>query len=236
MTTTLGLIAPSPKELSIGSPKEVRVLPVLRALFESLSRAGVRYCHWKSNWRLPETLRAETDLDLLVHRADMSRFLSVAGALGFKPGNGEDHPSVCHCYGCDDESGRLFDLHVYYRIIPGGTIKGYHLPLEDMLLRGARPTEAGVYVPAPAAELVLFVIRKSLDYAVAIEALIPREWKTAADELRWLMSQGATDRDVRRLLDEYLPSVEFALFKKLRDAIESGRWGVGRRPSSIPVE
>src|SRR2546428_10430636 len=37
-----------------------------------------------------------------------------------------------------------------------------------------------------------------------------------------------SDRDVRRLLAEYLPSVEFALFKKLRDAIESGRWGVGR--------
>src|SRR5881409_2095840 len=227
MTTTSGLTAPSPKELSIASSMEVRVLPVLRKLFESLGRAGVRYCHWKSNWRLPETLRGETDLDLLVHRADMSRFLSVVGALGLKPGTGEDHPSVCHCYGCDDESGRLFDLHVYYRIITGGTIKGYHLPVEDMLLRGARPTEAGVYVSEPAAELVLFVIRKSLDYAVAIEALIPREWKTAADELRWL-SQGARDEDVRRLLADYLPSVEFALFEKLRDAIESGRWGVGR--------
>src|SRR5205814_2097518 len=83
-----------------------------------------------------------------------------------------------------------------------------------MLLRGARPTEAGVYVPEPAAELVLFVIRKSLDYAVASEALIPREWKTAADELRWLMSQGATDQDVRRLLAEYLPSVDFAPFRE----------------------
>jgi len=228
MTMTLGLTAPSQKELSTASPTVVRVLPVLCALFESLGRAGVRYCHWKSNWRLPEALRGETDLDLLVHRADTSRFLSVVGALGLKPGGGEDHPSVCHCYGCDDESGRLFDLHVYYRLITGGTIKGYHLPVEEMLLRGAQPTEAGVYVPEPAAELVLFVIRKSLDYAVAIEALIPREWKAAADELRWLMSQGATDRDVRRLLAEYLPSVDFALFRKLRDAIESGRWGVGR--------
>ena len=199
----------------------------MRALFESLARAGVRYCHWKSNWRLPEALRGETDLDLLVHRADMTRFFSVATALGLKPGSGEDHPSVCHCYGCDEESGKLFDLHVYYRIITGGTIKGYHLPVEDMLLRGARPTEAGVYVPEPAPELVLFVIRKSLDYAVPSEALIPREWKTAADELRWL-SQGATDRDVRRLLIEYLPCIDFALFRKLRDAIESGRWGLGR--------
>src|SRR5437899_3520333 len=68
----------------------------------------------------------------------------------------------------------------------------------------------------------------SLDYAVASEALIAREWKTAADELGWLMSQGATDQEVRRLLAEYLPSVDFALFRKLRDAIESGRWGLGR--------
>src|SRR2546426_2311539 len=227
MTMTLGLTAPSQNALSTASPTVVRVLPVLCALFESLGRAGVRYCHWKSNWRLPETLRGETDLDLLVHRADTSRFLAVVGALGFKPASGEDHPSVWHCYGCDDESGRLLDLHVYYRIVTGGTIKGYRLPVEDMLLGGAQPTEAGVYVPEPAAEQVLFVIRKCISYAVACDALIPREWQTAADELRWL-SQGARDEDVRRLLDEYLPSVDFALFTKLRDAIESGRWGVGR--------
>src|SRR5438128_918168 len=140
MTMILELTAPSQNESSIASPKVVRVLPVLRALFESLGRAGVRYCHWKSNWRLPEALRGETDLDLLVHRADRSRFLSLVGALGLKPASGEDHPSVWHCYGCDDESGRLFDLHVYYRLITGGTIKGYHLPVEEMLLRGARPS------------------------------------------------------------------------------------------------
>src|SRR5256886_6441996 len=98
MTMISGLTASSQKESSIASSMEVRVLPVLRALFESLGRAGVRCCHWKSNWRLPEALRGETDLDLLVHRADTSRFLSVVGALGFKPGGGEDHPSVWHCY------------------------------------------------------------------------------------------------------------------------------------------
>src|SRR5438445_10737033 len=98
MTMTLGLTAPSQKELSTASPKVVRVLPVLRALFESLGRAGVRYCHWKSNWRLPETLRGETDLDLSVHRADTSRFRSAVGALAVKRGRGESPPSVCHCY------------------------------------------------------------------------------------------------------------------------------------------
>ena len=165
----------------------------MRALFDSLRRAGVRYCHWKSNWRLRETLRGETDLDLLIHRGDISQFLSVVGALGYKPGSREDHPSVCHYYGFDQESGKLFDLHVYYRVITGGTIKGYHLPVEDMLLGGARQTEDGVYVPMRAAELVLFVIRKSLDYAVPSEALIPRDRTAAADELGWLR-QGVDDQ------------------------------------------
>src|SRR5436309_14565995 len=104
MTMISGPTATTHKESSIASSMEVRVLPVLRALFESLGRAGVRYCHWKSNWRLPETLRGETDLDLLVHRADTSRFLAVVGALGFKPASGRVHPSFWPCYGCDDES------------------------------------------------------------------------------------------------------------------------------------
>src|SRR3989475_12715934 len=102
MTMISGLTASSQRESSIASSMEVRVLPGLRALFECLGRAGVRYCHWKSNWRLPETLRGVTDLDLLVHRAHMSRFLSVVGALGMKPRRRENPPSVWHCYGCDD--------------------------------------------------------------------------------------------------------------------------------------
>src|SRR5206468_10253364 len=121
----------SQKGSSIASSMEVRVLPVLRALFESLGRAGVRYCHWKSNWRLPETLRGETDLDLLVHRADTSRFLAVVGALRLKPGSGEDHPAVCHCYGWDDEGGRPFDLHGDYRLITGGPLQGFHLSAQE---------------------------------------------------------------------------------------------------------
>src|SRR3989442_15584145 len=107
MTMTLGLTAPSQNALSIASPKVVRVLPVLRALFESLGRADVHYCHWKSNWRLPEALRGETDLDLVVHRADTPWFLSVVGALGLKPGSGENQPSAWQCYGCDEGSGKL---------------------------------------------------------------------------------------------------------------------------------
>jgi hypothetical protein len=38
----------------------------LATLIAALDRAGIRYCHWKSNVRLPETLAGGEDIDLLV--------------------------------------------------------------------------------------------------------------------------------------------------------------------------
>src|SRR5207247_7532 len=59
------------------------------------------------------------------------------------------------------------------------------------------------------------------------DARIPRDRAAEAEELRWLR-QGVDDPDLRRVLEECLPSVDFALFRRLEDAIESGRSGVGR--------
>src|SRR5206468_2013055 len=143
MRTTSEVTAASPGRSSIASSGEVRVLRTLRTLFDALHGAGVHYCHWKSNWKLVEALRGERDLDLLVHRGDASRFLSVVGAVGCKPGRSDGHPSLCHYYGFDEQSGHMLDLHVYHRIITGGTIKEYHLRHESAWVRGARDQEEG---------------------------------------------------------------------------------------------
>src|SRR5205823_11720940 len=87
-------------------------------------------------------------------------------------------------------------------------------------LEGARRTEHGVYLPARSAELVLFVIRKTLDYAVLSEALRPRKWKRNAEELGWL-SEGVGEEAVAALLREHLPTIDFAFFQQLRDSIRS---------------
>ena len=197
-----------------------RILPVLRPIFDALDRAGVRYCHWKSNRNLASALRGETDLDLLVHRGDAARFRSIVERAGFRPTTTSGYPSIANYYGLDEESGKLIDLHVYYRVVTGATIKNYHLPVESMLLDGARRTEDGVYLPARSAELVLFVIRKTLDYAVLSEALRPRQWRANAEELEWL-SEGVSGEEVAALLREHLPTIDVALFQRLRDAIRS---------------
>src|SRR5258707_11733352 len=47
---------------------------VIRNLFGSLEKKGIRYCHWKSNIRLEETLAAADDIDLLVDQRDAELF------------------------------------------------------------------------------------------------------------------------------------------------------------------
>jgi thymidylate kinase len=217
-------------------PAEPQVAPAVRLLIEALDRAGVRYCHWKSNARLSEPLRGESDLDLLVARTDASSFQGVAASLGYKPCAGDGTPSICHYFNLDEQSGRLVHIHAYYRIITGGTVlKDHHLPLEEMLLRGTRRID-GMPVPNQAAELVSFVVRKMLEYASPIEAiLLAREGSAVGEELAWL-SAGVSEAEVSRLLQEYLPDVDLELFLECCAGIASAtpvrRFLLGRKLSN----
>src|SRR5439155_354823 len=88
----------------------------------------------------------------------------------YKPCVTDAGPSICHYYGLDEENGRLVHVHAYYRILTGGTVlKNYRLPLEEMLLCGTRQIQ-GVFVPSPAAELVSFVVRKTLEHASVLRS------------------------------------------------------------------
>jgi thymidylate kinase len=197
------------------------VAHAVRLLIDGLDRAGVRYCHWKSNVRIAEPLRGETDLDLLIPRADAVRFQAVAASLGYKPCVGDGTPSICHYYGLDVQSGQLVHIHAYYRIITGGTVlKDHRLPLEEMLLQGTRRID-GMPVPSQAAELVAFVVRKMLEYATPIEAaFLAREGSAVGEEVASLTA-GVTEGEISRLLHEYLPDVDLDLFLKCRAAIAS---------------
>lgn len=85
------------------------MLKLVRELFERLNAEGVRYCHWKSNAYLEESLEGKGDLDLLVNRSCANRFESIILRLGFKPGrkpSRQRQGPVFHYYGFDLEGGR----------------------------------------------------------------------------------------------------------------------------------
>jgi thymidylate kinase len=198
------------------------VLATVSALFERLDEAGVRYCHWKSNWALAETLEGKTDLDLLVSREDASPYRRILGDLGFRPAalhGAVPFPAVEHDVALDDTTGTLVHVHSYYRVISGGSlVKNYHLPLEDMLLGDVR-REAGINVPSRGAELIVFVLRMSLKHATMPELLLVlRDRESVRREATWLVTPDAR-AEAEALLPTWLPTVDPVLFAAALDAL-----------------
>lgn len=180
-----------------------RALPTATALFATLNREGVRYCHWKSNLRLDQSLAGQTDLDLLVDPADAARFLNTLRAFGARrvlAPPGKRYPSIADYLGYDEATGKLFHLHVHYQLVLGEQfVKNYRLPLARRFLDSARPVN-GVMVPAAELELAVLSLRALLKYrdrdAVKDFLLIrsPGIPDHIRAEIQWLMAQTTTAR------------------------------------------
>lgn len=195
---------------------------IVRTLFDGLEAQGVRYCHWKSNVRLRDTLAGRTDIDILVDPRDGEAFLQVLLNTGFRltqAGIGNGHPGVFHALGLDDATAELCDLHAYFRIVSGDSIvKSYRLPVEKALLEQCRHLH-GVRVPVPAAELAIFVLRIILKHASAVEARkCGRYCDQVVSELAWLLEQCRRE-DAAALCIGWFPAIDRPLFDEMIDAV-----------------
>lgn len=198
------------------------ILGLIRRLLDRFHEEGIRYCQWKSNLQLAESLAGEGDLDLLIGRTDIPGFESIVAGLGFKRTN--DHlrahlPSVIHFYGLDDAGGALVHLHVYYRLLTGETVlKNYHLPVEQLLLTDTREF-LGVRIPNASAELLLFVLRAMLKYSSLAESFLLRgKGGALRAELDALLQQGTLE-EAKRLLSKWLPNFDPGLFAQCAEAL-----------------
>lgn len=195
------------------------MLQLINALFTTLNQEGIRYCHWKSNINLNQMLSGKTDIDLLVDQRDADRFDSIIAGRRFKSVAMRDL-SVHHYYGLDHETGNIIHLHMYYRIVTGGTIlKNYKLPLEDMLLQSC--ADKGIIpVPSKSAELAVLVIRKILECSSFIEFFFfLRDFKSIKAEMDWLYDAD-TEKEAIALLQYWLPSIKPQLFSSCIKAIQ----------------
>jgi hypothetical protein len=142
-------------------------LPALLGFLGDLADTRVRHCAWKSNDHVLAALAGQTDLDLLVDQGDRAGFAAAASRHSLRrivPPPADAHPGMDHYLGLDRASGRLFHLHVHYRLVLGERyVKNHRLPLERELLDRTR-TLHGVPVPAADLELAVLVVRALLKY------------------------------------------------------------------------
>lgn len=198
---------------------------------EKLNAHGIRYCHWKSNLSLSESLAGQLDVDLLVHREDAGQFRTILSQLAFEPASnkdGDDFPSVEHYFALDEESGVLAHVHAYFRVITGDSLtKNYRFPIEGMLLENTRMV-GSMPVLSKSAELIVFTLRMMLKHTSVVElVLLARYWKQVKQEALWLLESDPM-AEALQLLQCWLPSVSVRLFETCVDAIKTPAPLLGR--------
>lgn len=196
----------------------------IQKFIEEINTNGIRYCHWKSNLSLSQSLSGQSDVDLLVQREDASKFRTILSQLCFRPAvnkDGEAFPSIEHYFALDEGTGVLVHVHSYFRVITGDSLsKNYHFPIEEMLLQNTR-MEGSIPVLAKQAELVVFTLRIMLKHTSLVELiLLARYWKQVKQEIAWLLETGSLDETLK-LVKHWLPSLDPDLFSECIAALKA---------------
>jgi hypothetical protein len=186
----------------------------VRSLFSTLDRLKVRYCHWKSNIRLDDTLAGDEDIDVLVHHDDAHLLLAAMAENRFKlqfSRGGTGHPAVFHALALDEPAAKLVDLHAYHQLVSGDSlVKLFRFPVEERLLE-TTIRQAGVKVPAPSAELVLYLLRIMLKHTRIAETVkLNGKYAPIRHELLWLLERSEV-ADAQAICRLWFPTVSVPL-------------------------
>jgi len=201
-------------------------LDLIARLCQALRQAEIMYCHWKSNNALDRSASGENDLDLLVSRADASRFAEILHSLGFKLVRApveKQMTGVLDYFGYDQPTDRWVHVHAHYQLYMGHDMtKNFRLPVEDAYIRSA--IWDGLFrIPAAEFEFIVFVIRMVLKHCTW-DALLSREGTLKASERKELAYlQQRIDRSlVLEILRQHVPFIRTALFDSCVRALQTG--------------
>ena len=200
-----------------------RPLELVSNLCAALSRAGVTYCHWKSNEALARSATGANDLDLLVDRRDAGVFVQILSELTFvraEMPSERRSPGVDDYYGLD-ATGRLVHVHAHYRLVLGDdATKNYRLPVEEAYLSSA--TKDGMFmIPSPEFEYIVFVIRMILKHANGVAIMCLKGSLSASERRELYFLRERVQRDgVAQILRDHLSFLDDELFERCERAIE----------------
>ncbi|HET9906302.1 MAG TPA: hypothetical protein VFQ23_06665 [Anaerolineales bacterium] len=207
-------------------PTNYAVLPIVKKLCDALRVENIDYCHWKSNNMLARSANGDNDLDLLINRADETRFAEILFRLGFKqvtaPGE-KQMPGVLDFFGFDHDAEKWVHVHAHYQLIMGHDMtKNFRLAVERPYLESAVQGEL-FRVPAVEFELIILVIRMVLKHSTW-DAILGREGKLSSSERKELvyLQERSDSQYVNQILRKYLPYIDVDFFKECVDALKSG--------------
>ncbi len=193
-TTTEPLVAGRP----MAEDLDRRPLSVIAKLFTRMHEEQIRYCHWKSNVRLPSSMVGATDLDILVERRSTSALRRVFAQLDIKrfaPASYRSYPGVESHLAYDSATGQLVHIHTHFQLTLGEKLlKGHRLPWEQLMLATRVLDETHhVYVADPNLELIVLAVRTALKFSARDLILTRRRrrylGRQTEEEFRWLAAR-----------------------------------------------
>ena len=202
------------------------VLPLVQRLCDALKTENINYCHWKSNDMLARSASADNDLDLLISRADGTRFAEILFRLGFKQATAsaeKQMPGVLNYFSYDPTAEKWVHVHAHYQLIMGHDMtKNFRLAIERPYLESAIQGDL-FRVPAVEFEYVVFIIRMVLKHSTW-DTILGREGKLNGSERRELAHlQARIEQErVNKVLKDHLPSIDIDFFKACVEALQPG--------------
>jgi thymidylate kinase len=142
-------------------------------ILSSLNKDQICYCSWKSNANLSKSFESRTDFDLLISAADSQRFYNLVKDRGLKQrksSKDKTYTDMVDYLGLDYGSGKMFHLHVHFKLIFGKRFqKNYRLPIEELVLTNSIFDEVfPIRIIQPELEYILLILRSILktDYSI----------------------------------------------------------------------
>lgn len=213
---SMAMREPKSRAFAIANSEGCLNLKLIHRLCQELKAEDVIYCHWKRNIALDRSAAGDNGLDLLISRADMQRFVQILHLLGFKEARAPlelQLPGVLDYYGYDSEADKFAHVDAHYQLMLGhDRTKNYRLPIEEPFLLSA--TQDGLFkIPAPAFELIVFVIRMTLKYSAWDVLLFGQGTlpSAALQELGYLQSQVSAEQ-IHDTLKHDFPYIDVGLF------------------------
>ena len=209
-------------DLEPHDPKE-KQLWILTEIDVRMRAQNAQYCHWKSNYHLPQAMSGIEDWDVLINIEDFPTFLTIIFDLKAKNARSINDASqfgIYHFYALDETTGTLVHIHAYVRVLSGDSlVKSYRLPFERMLLSNLR--EERIPVPIKEAELIVFILRNSLKFLSPLDIYKQKKaYEEVLKELEWLLD-GIDMALFEELIKDYFPNVDVNLLHTLLGKIQT---------------
>lgn len=167
-------------------------------LLNELQQSNIRFCNWKGNSHLVESLEGKTDIELLVYPEDRYLFEAVMNKLAFKKLDSRpwsNYPHIEDWLGFDYETGNLLHLHTHYAVATGDAYGQYlYLPWTEVFFQHLiTEKQTGWPIPKPELEAIVLLIRMGAKKLQKPKSKYLRIPGPKQDELIGLLQQANID-------------------------------------------